>query len=131
MTTPTPRELSADEIAAIRVELDAYRATLLEYTERTYLDPDFEAVISNLDICRTAVAMRVPDLLAHVAAVDARCRAYEAALRPFAETYHDMRGWSAEALVPYEWLEQAALALGAANGDGGRGNDGSGSGEAG
>lgn len=70
MTTPTPRELSADEIAAIRERDAAMR-------NRTY-----PTNLSLADLLWAADDRA--DLLAHVAAVDARCRAYEADFKALA-----------------------------------------------
>lgn len=63
----TPRELSADELAAIRERDAAMR-------NRTY-----PTNLSLADLLWAADDRAA--LLAHVASVDARCRAYEAALR--------------------------------------------------
>lgn len=74
----TPRELSADEIAAIRERAD-------EAHSWVYFDIGTETDASTLVDAFATVHTDLQALLAIVDALTARCRAYEAALRPFAE----------------------------------------------
>lgn len=81
----TPRELSADEIAAIRERYEERQRAKQAWSNVDISDPAYGVALEHWRMMSMRVCMDIPALLAHVAAVDARCRAYEAALRPFAE----------------------------------------------
>lgn len=88
-----PRELTADEIAAIRTLADAAEQTMVRRqmalnnwsanpNQITEYALDF--LSDNVVLSADGLVNAIRALLAHVAAVDARCRAYEAALRVIA-----------------------------------------------
>lgn len=135
----TPRELDPAELAAIRERDAAYRQIRETWWDTHAEDPNHEAIDWTFRNALYATAYDVPALLAHVASVDARCRAYEAALADvdqlisYPEESGCARGDVGCLLDKVRKVAFDAL-LRAANGDGGRGNDGSdgnGSGEAG
>lgn len=90
MTTPTPRELSADEIAAIRVnaEQDDTYLTLQERIDRLEAMAEDKPDSGGLNYFLAKAHRNIEAhpstaifaLLAHADALAARCRAYEAAL---------------------------------------------------
>lgn len=134
----TPRELDPAELAAIRERDAAYRQIRETWWDTHAEDPNHEAIDWTFRNALYATAYDVPALLAHVASVDARCRAYEAALvrvltlSILKQSPADTAYTALDNIA--ETAKRALDAALAANGDGGRGNDvsdGNGSGEAG
>lgn len=80
MTTPTPRELDAAEIAAIRERYEERQRAKQAWSNVDISDPAYGVALEHWRMMSMRVCMDIAALLAHIAAVDARCRAYEAAL---------------------------------------------------